>query len=75
MTGKSILEETMATSHPMAESIEGFWHLYLVLLMEYWDLVTAASLAPMGRLHRKLADEQLVVPEPIEKRGEHALFA
>ncbi len=75
MTDDSSVEETTVAGQVVAEAAEAFWHMYLALFTGYWGPIAAVSVSPAGRAHRRPADEQLVVPEPLEERGEYALFA
>jgi len=75
MTDDSSVDETAVAGQAIAEAAEAFWHMYLVLFTGCWGLIAAVSAPPASRPHRRPADEQLVVPEPIEDKGEYALFA
>ena len=55
---------------------EGFWQLPAILFTTWWNAMAAAWLpATVSHVHGHSAHDQLVVPEPLEETGEHALFA
>lgn len=56
------------------------WQLPPILFSSWWSsLATAALTDVLPRSHARPCKhdehEQLIVPEPIEEQGEHALFA
>lgn len=58
-------------------AVQQMWELPLMLYMSWWNAGLEAMCAHMPPHHCVHHDEhaQLVVPEPIEADGEHALFA
>ena len=54
---------------------EEFGQLPFIAFTGWWNMMLAPWLPDSPHHPHFDADEQLVVPEPIEETGEHALFA
>jgi hypothetical protein len=58
------------------DQVAAFWQLPLTLFAGWCEFMAVAGPGTHHTPHPHLdAHEQLVVPEPIEEAGEHALFA
>lgn len=51
------------------------WQMPFLLFTSWWNMATGGCWATPHHPHPRDADAQLVIPEPIEETGEHALFA
>lgn len=66
------------TPHAIPQAIMTFWELPIEVSAALWKAGLAIFWLQAPHLHHHFyrdKDDQLVVPEPIEEEGEHALFA
>lgn len=68
--------EPAGPDHPLVQTIGALWQLPFIAFTSWCNLMTGAwaGALPAGAREDK-RHCQLVVPEPIEVAGEHALFA
>lgn len=67
---------TTGTDSAMVQAVGAFWQLPAILFTGWWNLVTGDWLLhPEPSVHGHSPCDRLVVPDPIEETGEHALFA
>ncbi len=59
----------------MSEAAGALWQLPVMAIAGWWGLMAAPWLPAVPRHRHSDPHEQLVVPEPLEETGEHALFA
>jgi hypothetical protein len=65
-----------APLHALAACGEAAWDMPLLMASSWWGAMASALRHPFGMSHLYgCKDHQLVVPDPIEDEGEHALFA
>lgn len=71
---RSIPAASDATLRAMTACGAACWQLPLILFTSWWNAATAGVAWPHPRSHHP-DGHQLIVPDPIEVEGEHALFA
>ena len=65
-----------ATDQAMVQTGEVLWQMPAMLFTAWWNAMAVAWPPRAARSpERRCGCDQLVVPEPLEETGEHALFA
>jgi len=73
-----VKQEPMRTQFPIMQDLMLAWELPALLVCDWWSTALQSFCYSCHPAHPAGSHEdegQLVVPEPIEEEGEHALFA